>query len=98
MNNIDPGDASVDVLAILQEQLEARRKVTVAIESTVLIAINIAALVGNAILCYIIHRNGRLHNSTTMLIVSLAITDLSDCHICHAVNDRRSGQQQTAFQ
>ena len=76
MNNIDPGDASVDVLAILQEQLEARRKVTVAIESTVLIAINIAALVGNAILCYIIHRNGRLHNATTILIVSLAITDL----------------------
>lgn len=32
MNNIDPGDASVDSLAVLQEQLEARSKVTIAIE------------------------------------------------------------------
>ena len=76
MNNIDPGDASVDVLAILQEQLEARRKATVAIESTVLITIDLAALVGNAILCLIVCRNTRLHSPTTMLIVALAFTDL----------------------
>ena len=76
MNNIDPGDASVDVLAILQKQLEGRRKITVAIESTVLITIDLAALVGNAILCFIVYRNSRLRNPTTMLIVALAITDL----------------------
>ena len=76
MNNIDPGDASVDVLAVLQEQLEARSKVTIAIESTVIIAIDIAALLGNSLLCLIVSRNSRLHNSTTMLIVALAITDL----------------------
>ena len=76
MNNIDPGDASVDSLAVLQEQLEARSKVTIAIESTVIIAIDIAALLGNSLLCLIVSRNSRLHNSTTMLIVALAITDL----------------------
>lgn len=75
MNNINPGDAK-DVLAVLQEQLEARSRVTVAIESTVLIAIDIAALLGNSLLCLIVSRNSRLHSSTTMLIVALAITDL----------------------
>ncbi|XP_068682923.1 melatonin receptor type 1B-B-like [Montipora foliosa] len=67
---------SVDILAILQAQLEARTKVTVVIESIVLITIDIVALIGNAILCYIIYRNARLHNLTTMFIVSLAFTDL----------------------
>ena len=76
MNNIDPGDASVDVLALLQEQLEARSKPTAAIESTVLLTINVAALGGNAILCFIVYRNPRLRTSTTMLIVALAFTDL----------------------
>ena len=37
MNNIDPGEGSVDVLTILQEQLESRNKTTVVVESTVLI-------------------------------------------------------------
>lgn len=76
MNNIDPGDASVDVLALLQEELEARSKPTVVIESTVLLTIDVAALVGNAILCFIVYRNPRLHTPTTMLIVALAFTDL----------------------
>ncbi|KAL9954413.1 hypothetical protein ACROYT_G041948 [Oculina patagonica] len=76
MNNIDPGDASVDVLALLQEQLEARSKPIVVIESTVLLTIDVAALVGNAILCFIVYRNPRLRTSTTMLIVALAFTDL----------------------
>ena len=76
MNNIDPGDASVDVLAILQDQLEARSKPTLVIESTVLITINITALLGNAILCFITYRNPRLRTPTTMLIVALACTDL----------------------
>ena len=76
MNNIDPGDAGVDALAILQKQLEGRRKVTIAIESTVLITIDLAALVGNALLCCIVYRNIRLRNPTTMLILALAITDL----------------------
>ena len=76
MNNIDPGDASVDALAVLQKQLEARSKVTVAIESTVLITIDLAALVGNAILCLIVYRNSRLHTPTSMLIVALAFTDM----------------------
>lgn len=76
MNNIDPGDASVDVLALLQEQLEARSKPTVLIESTVLLIINVASLVGNAMLCCIVYRNHRLHSPTTMLIFALAFTDL----------------------
>ena len=76
MNNIDPGDASVDVLALLQEQLEARSTPTAAIESTVLLTINVTALAGNAILCFIVYRNPRLRTSTTMLIVALAFADL----------------------
>lgn len=76
MNNIDPGDASVDVLALLQDQLEARSKPTTVIESTVLLTINVAALAGNAILCFIVYRNPRLRTSTTILIVALAFTDL----------------------
>lgn len=76
MNNIDPGDASVDVLAVLQEQLEARSKPTVVIESTVLIIIDVTALVGNATLCFVVCRSSRLHTPTTMLIVALAFTDL----------------------
>ena len=76
MNNIDPGDASVDVLAVLQEQLEARSIPTVVIESTVLLIINVASLVGNATLCCIVHGNRKLHNPTTMLIFALAFTDL----------------------
>ena len=76
MNNIDPGDTSGDVLAILQEQLESRNKPTVVVESTVLIIFNIVALVGNAILCFIPNGNLKLRSSTTMLIVALACTDL----------------------
>ncbi|RMX54292.1 hypothetical protein pdam_00011977 [Pocillopora damicornis] len=76
MNNIDPGDTSGDVLAILQEQLESRNKTTVVVESTVLIIFNIVALVGNAILCFIPYGNPKLRSSTTMLIVALACTDL----------------------
>lgn len=76
MNNIDPGDTSGDVLAILQEQLESRNKTTVIVESTVLIIFNIVALVGNAILCFIPYGNPKLRSSTTMLIVALACTDL----------------------
>lgn len=76
MNNIDPGDASVDVLAVLQEQLEARGKETIWIEATVLITIDVIALLGNAILCFIVYRSTRLRTSTTTLIVALAYTDL----------------------
>ena len=76
MNNIDPGDASVDVLALLQEELEARSKPILVIESTVLLTIDVAALLGNAILCFIVYRNPRLRTATTMLIVALAFTDL----------------------
>ena len=77
MNTIDPGDASVDVLAVLQEQLEARNKVTVAIESTALLTIDWAALERNAILYSIVYRNPRLHNPTgILLIVALAFTDM----------------------
>ena len=76
MNNIDPGDTSGDVLAILQEQLESRNKTTVVVESTVLIIFNIVALVGNAILCFIPYGNPKLRSSTTMLIMALACTDL----------------------
>ena len=76
MNNIDPGYASVDVLAILHEELDAKHKLTVAIESTVIITIDLAALAGNAILCLMVCRNTRLHSPTTMLIVALAFTDL----------------------
>ena len=76
MNNIDPGDTSGDVLAILQEQLESRNKTTVVVESTVLIIFNIVALIGNAILCFIPYGNPKLRSSTTMLIVALACTDL----------------------
>ena len=70
MSNIDPGDA------LLQEQLEARSKPTAPIESTVLLSINVAALAGNVILCFIVYRNPRLRTSTTMLIVALAFTEL----------------------
>ena len=45
-------------------------------ESTVLLTINVAALAGNAILCFIVYRNPRLRTSTTILIVALAFTDL----------------------
>ena len=76
MNNIDHGSANVHVLVLLQEQLEARSKPTAVIESTVLLFINVAALAGNAILCFIIYRNPRVRTSTTMLIVALAFTDL----------------------
>ena len=76
MNNIDPGDTSGDVLAILQEQLESRNKTTVVVESTVLIIFSIVALVGNAILCFIPYGNPKLRSSTTMLIVALVCTDL----------------------
>ena len=76
MNNIDPGDTSGDVLAILQEQLESRNKTTVVVESTVLIIFNIVALVGNAILCFIPYGNPKLRSSTSMLIMALACTDL----------------------
>ena len=76
MNNIDPGGASADVLALLQEQLEARSKPTVVIESTVLLIITMASLAGNAMLCCIVYRNRRLQTPTTMLIFALAFTDL----------------------
>jgi len=76
MHNIDPGGASADVLALLQGQLEARSKPTVVIESTVLLIIIVASLVGNAMLCCIVYRNRRLQTPTTMLIFALAFTDL----------------------
>ena len=76
MNNIDPGDTSGDVLAILQEQLESRNKTTVVVESTVLIIFNIVALVGNAIPYFIPYGSPKLCSSKTMLIVALACIDL----------------------
>ena len=76
MNNIDPGDASIDVVALLQKQLEARSKPTVVMESTVLLVISVASLLGNAMLCCIVYRNRRLQTPTTMLIFALAFTDL----------------------
>ena len=76
MNNIDPGDDSVDVLAVLQEQLEARRQATVVIESTVLMLIDAAALIGNSALCFVVYRKPRLQSPTSWLILALAATDL----------------------
>ena len=76
MNNIDPGDASVDALAILQSELEARSKPVVIIESTALLVIDVVALVGNSLQCIIMYRNPKLLSPTSLLILSLACTDL----------------------
>ena len=77
MNNIDAGDASVDALAIFLDQLSARSKGIVAMESFLFLLLDLTALVGNImVVCYFMHRNPRLRTPTNIYILSLAITDL----------------------
>lgn len=77
MNNIDAGDTSVDALAILLDQLSARSKGIVAMESSLFLLLDLTALVGNImVVCYVMHRNPRLRTPTNIYILSLAITDL----------------------
>ena len=62
--------------ASLRTELLLRTLAQKAAESTVLVMINIAALIGNAALCLIFHRNPRLRTSTNLYILSLAISDV----------------------
>lgn len=57
-------------------QLFTRRKSTVAVETTICVVLNIAALLLNAFLCWAVYNNHRLRRVTNIYVLALSLTDL----------------------
>ena len=60
----------------MADDLGSRSLFFTIIESTSIIALNIASLLGNMLVCISVYRNTRLRTSTNLYIVALAISDL----------------------
>ena len=60
----------------MADELGSRSLFFTIIESTSIIALNIASLLGNMLVCISVYRNTRLRTSTNLYIVALAISDL----------------------
>ena len=56
--------------------LPPRSVVLVVIESTICLALNLASLVGNTMLCLAVYRNPRLRSTTNLYIIALSVGDL----------------------
>lgn len=72
-SNVSENDFAISNLTI---QLVTRRKSTVAVETTVCVVLNIAALFLNAFLCWAVYSNHRLRRVTNIYVLALAVTDL----------------------
>lgn len=66
--------------------LSTRSPWQVALESGLLFLINLTALTGNLLVCIATYRVRRLQNSTNMLILALAATDLFFASFCQPVS------------
>ena len=56
--------------------LESRSTAIKVVEAGTMIALNIASLLGNILVCLSVYRNNRLRTTTNPYIIALAITDL----------------------
>ena len=56
--------------------LESRSTALKVVEAGAMIALNIASLLGNILVCLSVYRNNRLRTTTNLYIIALAVTDL----------------------
>ena len=63
-------------------ELPSRHLALVGFEVGLALLINIAALVGNVLVCYVLYKNPRLRTVTNYPIVSLAVSDMSFALVC----------------
>ena len=56
--------------------LESRSTAIKVVEAGAMIALNIASLLGNILVCLSVYRNNRLRTTTNLYIIALAVTDL----------------------
>lgn len=68
-------DDSKDIEKYLLE-LQSRSLPAVAIESGLVLLVNVISLIGNTIICWVMFKRPLLHTITNMYILSLAITDV----------------------
>ena len=66
--------------------LQARSAGQMVFESGLLLLINLTALIGNLLVCIATYRVRRLQNSTNVLIVALATTDLFFASFCQPIS------------
>ena len=62
---------------VMSLSLEQRETGIVALESGSIITLNVASLLGNALICLAVYRNQTLRTTTNLYIVALAICDLT---------------------
>ena len=72
MNNSDQPNSVTNASV----SASSRDIVLVVVESCIFLALDLAALVGNALVCVAFHRKSSLRTVTNNFIVSLALTDL----------------------
>ena len=56
--------------------LESRSTALKVVEAGAMIALNIASLLGNILVCLSVYRNNRLRTTTNLYIIALAVSDL----------------------
>ena len=56
--------------------LESRSTALKVVETGAMIALNIASLLGNILVCLSVYRNNRLRTTTNLYIIALAVSDL----------------------
>ena len=60
----------------MENELSSRSLLVTVLETSFMIVLNIASLLGNALVCISVYRNTRLRTTTNVYIVALAISDL----------------------
>ena len=60
----------------MEGELSSRSLLVTVLEASFLIVLNVASLLGNALVCISVYRNTRLRTTTNVYIVALAISDL----------------------
>ena len=60
----------------LQYELENRSKVTIVLESSLMLLIIITSFIGNSLIIFVVFQNPRLRTVTNIFLVSLAIADI----------------------
>ena len=60
----------------MENELSSRSLLVTVLETSFMIVLNIASLLGNALVCMSVYRNTRLRTTTNVYIVALAISDL----------------------
>ena len=78
-SNVNISQSSTEIMS---KMLHSRGTTEVVIETMFSLAINLLALVGNILVCWIICRNPRFHTVTNTYVLSLAISDVAMATLC----------------